>query len=130
MKKVVIQLFVLALISLPLVEAKARTIRNFRSLKGSNIGRIRSDRRLHGGSFADNPLIYSVEKFEGDDAGHGQSVFELGSEISQRSQQARKLSEYANEVQRKIDELTESVVDRVSEINNMVNSQLLGNEGI
>ena len=131
MEKFLTKLLVLAFVSLSLVEAKARTIRNFRSLKGSNIDRIRPNRRLEGGSFEDNPLIYSVEKYDGDDGpGHGQNVFQLGSEIAKRNHDVKRLSDYVSEIQKKVDDLSESVVERVNEINNLVDTQLLGSDGI
>ena len=131
MEKLVVQLFVLALIGLPVVEARARTIRTLRSLKDFNIGRLRTERRLDDFSLSNNPLIYSAEKQEPGSGGENNHHFMMLSyEISTRNGDVKHLSDYVTSVQKKVDDLSETVVDRITEINNLITTQLLGQDGI
>lgn len=132
MERRLVVLFVIALSScFASAAGRFRTIKSFRSIKDSNISRLNRERRLDDFSLGNNPLIYAPEPQEpGSGAENNHHFMMLSYEIQKRNLDVKRLSDFVVGVQKKVDDLSESVIDRINEINNLVNTQLLGHEGI
>ena len=124
------QLIFVILITTPFIESKIRTLKNFRSLKNSNINRLHQARRLSTNDYGNNPLLFSPEEPEEGPSNHGNHFMMLSFEISKREADIRSLGKSVDSVQNKVDDLSESVVERINEVYNLVNNQLLGVDGI
>ena len=130
MKLFFIQLLVIAGMGVSFLQAKIRTIKNFRELKNSNMNRLHGTRKLTETDINGNPLIYSIEKLEFGEGENNHHFMALSYEIAKKTANIKHLGNYVDSVQDKIDYLSESVVERINVINNLVNSQFLGADGI
>lgn len=130
MKDLLTRILLLFMIGAGSVICRIKTIKNFRSLKNSNINRLETNRKLQSVNFKANPLIYSVEKSNHSGYENNHHFLMLSHEIAQKENEIKKLNHYVDTVQSKVDSFSENVVDRINEVNNLVNNQLLDNDSI
>ena len=110
-----------------LAASKAKSLHQIRSLKNQNQRRIKSSRRLTGGydlDFTQNPLIYAPEETE--HQAHSDNLMSLHLEITKQHAKVKELKASTESIQRKSDIVSERIMDRVNEIYNLVQNQLLG----
>ena len=123
------QLVLLVLITIQFTHSRIRTLKNFRSLKNSNMNRLRQTRQLGDSSFSGGSLLFGAQNMD-DGNNHNDSYMMLSYEIAKREADIKSLGTLVDSIQNKVDDLSESVVERINEVYNLVNTQLLGADGI